>query len=164
MAKPTKKAPLICTIVMIAALIGIILGLIFKSPIVIILFLLPTVGYEVYRTEGKSTKTSSIILLVVLIAELLLIIFNINFNIAEYLGTTEKYVGGYLVPLGDIKIVGPTIITVLSVVLFVRTYGVYTRWLAAIIFVTSFAIIYSIDPQAFSDLLKYATEQGLQEI
>ena len=128
------------------------------------IFLLPTVIYEVYRTEGKSTKVSSALLLLVLIAEIILVIFNVNFNLAEFLGVTEKYVGGYRVPLGDIKMLGPTIMAVLSVVLFVRTRGVYTKWLAVVIFITSFSIIYALDLQAFRDLLKYGVEEGLNQV
>lgn len=164
MAKPTKNATLICTILSIIALIGIIAGLLMDNTLVIIFLLLPTVIYEVYRTEGKSTKASSIILLVVLIAEIILILFKVNINIAEYLGTTEKYIGGYLVPLGDIKILAPTLMAVLSVILFSRTYGVYTKWLAVTIFITSFAIIYSINPAIFSDLFKSAVQEGLNRL
>lgn len=164
MAKPTKYAVPICTVLSVIALIAIILGLIFKSALLIMIFLLPTVIYEVYRTEGKSTKASSGLLLLVLIAEIILVIFNINFNLADFLGDTEKYVGGYLVPLGDIKMLGPTIMAVLSVILFVRTRGVYTKWLAVVIFITSFAIIYALDPQAFQDLLKYGVEEGLDQV
>ena len=164
MAKPTKNAPLICTIVSIVALIGIITGLLIDNTLIIIFLLLPTVIYEVYRTEGKSTKASSIILLVVLIVEVILILFNGNINIAEYLGTTQEYIGGYLVPLGDIKTLGPTLMAVLSVILFVRTRGVYTRWLAGVIFFTSFAIIYSINPAIFSDLFKSAVQEGLNRL
>ncbi len=161
MAKPTKNATLICTIVSIIALIGIIAGLLMDNTLIIIFLLLPTVIYEVYRTEGKSTKTSSIILLIVLIAEIILILFKVNINVAEFLGTTEKYIGGYLVPLGDIKILAPTLMAILSVILFTRTYGVYTKWLAVTIFITSFAIIYSVNPTIFSDLLKSAVQEGL---
>jgi hypothetical protein len=164
MAKPTKNATLICTILSIIAAIGILIGIINGSTIAIIIGLLPATIYEVYRTEGESTKASSVLLLLILIAELGLIFFNVNFNIAEYLGTTEKEIGGYLVPLGDIKIVGPSIMTILSVILFVRTNGVYTKWLSVIIFITSFSIIYSIDPVVFQDLFKYAVQEGVNRI
>lgn len=164
MAKPTKNAAIICTVVSIIALIGIIMGLSKDSTLIIVLSLLPATVYEVYRTEGDSTKTSSIILLVALIAEIILILFNINFNLAEYLGTTEEYIAGYIVPLGEMNVLGPTLMAVLSIILFVRTRGIYTRWLAAIIFFTSFVIIYSINPTIFSDLLKSALQEGIRQI
>ena len=164
MAKPTKNATLICTILSVIALIGVIVGLLTGYTIAIIIALLPTTIYEIYRTEGKSTKASSTLLLLILIAELVLIIFNIDINLAEYLGTTEKTIAGYLVPLGDIKIVGPTVMTILSVILFIRPLGPYTKWLAVIIFLTSFAIVYSIDPIIFKDLFRYGVEEGINRI
>ena len=51
MAKPTKHATLICTALTVLALIGILLGILTTMPLIIILFLLPTVVYEVYRSE-----------------------------------------------------------------------------------------------------------------
>lgn len=164
MPKPTKNAVPICIALSIVALIGIVYGILKENTLVIVIALLPTVIYEVYRTEGKSTKASSTLLLLILIAEILLIIFKVDFNLASYLGESEKYIGGYLVPLGDLKVVGPTVMAILSVILFVKTYGVYTRWLAAIIFITSFAIIYSIDPNLFQDLLKYGVQEGMNRL
>ena len=164
MAKPTKYAVPICLVLTALALLGIVLGIVLKNALITMFFLLPTICYEVYRTEGKSTKASSILLLVVFIVEIILIIFRINFNLATYLGDTEKYIGGYLVPLGDIKVVGPAVMAVLSVILFVRTWGVYTKWLAVIIFITSFAIVYTLDPTVFQELLKFGVEEGMDRI
>lgn len=164
MAKPTKYAPHICTVATVLALIGIVVGLSTGNTLWIVFLLLPTAIYEAYRTEGKSTKASSLLLVVVLILEIILIIFNVDFNLAEYLGTSERYIGGYLVPLGELTIVGPTVMAILSVILFVRTRGVFTKWLAVVIFITSFAIVYSIDPTVFSNLLKYAVDEGLRRI
>jgi hypothetical protein len=164
MAKPTKYAVPLCLIFSVLCIIGIILGLIFKSAFITIIFLLPSVIYEVYRTEGKSTKASSILLLIVCIAEMLLILFRVNWNIAEFLGISEQYIGGYLVPLGDIKVLGPTLMAVLSVILFIRTHGIYTRWLAVNIFITSFAIIYTLDPALFPELVRFAVQEGFEEV
>ena len=164
MAKPTKYAPHICTAVTVLALIGIGIGFVTGNTLWIVFLLLPAAIYEAYRTEGRSTKASSFLLVGVLILEIILILFNVSFNLAEYLGTSQKYIGGYLVPLGEIQIVGPTLMAVLSVILFVRTRGVYTKWLAVVIFVTSFAIVYSIDPNVFSDLIKYAVQEGFRRI
>jgi hypothetical protein len=162
MAKPTKYAPHLCTLFMVIAIIGIILGFVFKLPIIPIILLMPTAIYEAYRTEGRSTKTASIILVVVLFAEIILVLFNIQFNVAEFLGSQRQYIGGFWVPLGDLRIVGPTIIAVLSVILFTRTRGIYTKWLAAVIFVTSFAIVYLIDPIVFQDLFEIGIQEGLR--
>jgi len=164
MAKPTKYAPHICTLVSILAFIGIVIGLLTHETLVIVVLLLPAAIYEVYRTEGKSTKASSFLLLGVLIAEILLLVFKVDINLADYFGVDSKDIGGYVVPMGDIKIVGSTLMAVLSVILFLKTYGKYTKWLAVIIFITSFGIIYSIDPDAFKELFQYALEEGVDKI
>ena len=163
MAKPTTYAPLICTITMILAIIGIVVSLIIKSPIPAILLLIPTVGYEIYRTEGDSTKIASIAVGVILALELFLIIFHIDFDLASYLGEETRYIAGYEVPLGSLTIVGPAVIAVLAVVLFLRTYGVFTKWLSVTIFVTAFVIIYTISPTTFQELLKYGVKEAINQ-
>jgi hypothetical protein len=164
MAKPYQNATAICTVLTIFAFIGAVIGLMIESPVVILVFLLPTVIYEVYRTEGESTKLSSFLLLGVFIAELLLIIFDVKFDLINYFGVEEKWIAGYEVPLGDVKVVGPTVMAVLSVVLFTRTYGKYTKWLAAVIFCASFAVIYALDSTLFERLVKFMIEEGLNRV
>lgn len=161
MAKPTKNATPICIVLSIVAVIGIIASLIYVSPIIAIVGLIPTVIYEIYRTEGKSTKASSLIIGLVLLLELVLIIFNIDFDIAEFLGREKTVIAGYDVPLGTLTVVGPAVMAILSVILFIRTRGKYTKWLAVIIFVASFAIIYGLDPETFGELFKYGIQQLL---
>jgi hypothetical protein len=164
MAKPTKHASLICATCSILALLGILIGIAQSSSLIAIIFLLPAVVYEVYRTEGKSTKWASWGLLVVFALELVLIIGNVSYDLAEFFGTTSKYVGGYRVPLGDIKIVAPAMMAVLSVILFVRTRGRYTKWLAVIICITSFAIVYILEPTIFKELLRFGIDAGLDQL
>jgi len=164
MAKPTKYAPHICSVVTILALIGIVVGLLKDNTLIIVLLLLPATIYEVYRTEGKSTKASSVIMLLLLIAQIFLVLFKVEFNLAEFLGTSQEYIGGYLVPLGEITVVGPTLMAILAIILFVRTAGKFTKWLAVTIFVTAFAIIYSIDPGIFTELFKYGIQEGMRRI
>ena len=45
---------------------------------------------------------------------------------------------------------------VLSVVLFGRIRGVFTKWLAAVLFLSSFAFIYASAPDEFAGLLGWA--------
>jgi len=161
MAKPTKYAALICTIVSILALIGIIIGIVTLKPLIVILLLIPAVGYEVYRTEGESTRWASWVLLIVLILEIILIAANINFDLASFLGRSEAYVAGYTVPLGDIKIVGPVVMGILAVILFVRTYGKYTKWLAVTIFLTCLALIYTLNPAIISQIINLIIDQSI---
>ncbi|MDD5067349.1 MAG: hypothetical protein PHF84_09920 [bacterium] len=164
MPKPTKSAGVICTVCSILALAGIILGLMKSNPLIITFFLLPGVVYEVYRTEGKSTKLSSIILLVVFILEIILILFKINIDLSRFLGRSSTYVAHYNIPLGDIRVVGPGIMVVLSIILFLRTNGIYTKWLSVIIFITSFALIYTIDPVNFGKFLNTAVQSILYRL
>ena len=164
MAKPTKYATLICTIVSILALIGIVIGIWLSKPLIIVIFLIPAAAYEVYRTEGPSTVWASWILLIVLILEIVLIMANINFDLASFFGESEKVVAGYTVPLGDIKIAGPIVIAILSIILFVRTRGRYTKWLSAVIFITCFVNIYVINPEIFKNLLGLAVDKGIEGI
>jgi len=164
MAKPTKYATLICSILTIVAIVGIAVGLLLSNPIIIAACLFPAVVYEVYRTEGESTRWASWVLLIVIILEIIFIAANISFDLGKFLGESEKTVAGYTVPLGDIKIAGPIVMGILSIILFVRTRGKYTKWLAVIIFLTCFAIIYALNPDVFKNLLKIGMEEGLNQI
>ena len=149
---------------MILALLGIILGLVTLNPLWVIFFLFPTVIYQIYRTMGVSTKWASWMMLFILIAQAFLILFKVNYNFAECLGQDTIYVGGQQVPLGDIQTLGPVLLAVVSSILLIRTAGIYTKWLAGIIFVTSFALIYVMNPEIFSELLRNAVRQVLQQI
>lgn len=162
--KPTKYAPHICTAVTIVALIGIVIGLLTSNALWPVILLLPTALYQAYRTGGRSTKAASLLLVGILILEIILLAFGVSFNLVEFLGTTQQRVGGYLVPLGDITIVGPTVMAVLSVILFTNTRGRFTKWLAVTIFVTCFAIVYTIDSETFNELLRYAVQEGFRRI
>lgn len=164
MAKPYKRAAPICFALTGLAVIGAAMGIMRSNPLIVIAFLVPTVIYEVYRTEGPSTKWASWVLLLVLAAEALLIVAGIDINVAEFLGSTQETVAGYAVPLGDIKIVAPAVMAVLAVILFTRTRGRYTRWLAAIIFFGAFAIVYVLDPTIFSTLVRFGIEEGLERV
>jgi len=117
----------ICLVLTLSADVGIILGFKTLNPLTIILFLIPTVIYEAYRTEGKSTKFASWGLLIVFVLEIIFIARNISFDLASFLGTKQRYVAGRGIPLDDIKVVGLTIMAVLSVVFFKRTRGRYTK-------------------------------------
>jgi hypothetical protein len=145
----------VCTLVMVIAIIGAFISLATRSPLWILFFLLPATTYEAIRTqEGASTKFSSIFLLVILILEILLIIFNVNFDLAGFFGAKEKYIVGYTLPLGDIKIFGPLLLAILSTVLIFRTRGKYTKWLSIIIAIGSLVTIYLINPYFFQEALK----------
>jgi len=155
MAKPTTNAPLYCTIITLFTIIMSIISLMSHNPLWIIIGLLPAVLYEVYRTqEGATTKYSSIVLLILLVVEIILIIFNVNFDLASFFEQDSKYIGGYDLPLGDIKIFGPILAAILSVVLFFRTAGPYTKWLSVVICIGSLTAVFIIDPLFFKTIFK----------
>lgn len=161
MAKPTKYATKISIVAGLLALVGILLGLYTKNPLIPLVMLLPTVGYEVYRVEGKSTIWASWGLLIVILAELALFIFNISFDLINFLNTDSEYIQGYEVPLGDIKVIGPILMALFSATLFRNTRGRYTKFLSVIIFIAAFAIIYIMNPDIFTNLLRFATREGI---
>jgi len=90
-----------------------------------------------------------------------MIIFKINFDLASFSFQNYAYVGGYFVPLGDVKIIAPGVMAVLSLILFFRTIGKYTKWLSVLIFVSSFVIVYTLDPNIFKSFLSSSIIQGL---
>ncbi|MFH1855045.1 MAG: hypothetical protein ABH810_01385 [bacterium] len=157
MPKPTKYAALICLILTVVAAIGGYVGYVRGWPLLMVITLLPAVIYEVYRTEGESTKSSSWLMLLVLVAEAIFIKFKISFDLGQYLGQSEAYIAGSYVPLGDIKVVAPVVMAVLSIILFTRTAGIYTKWLAVIILAASIGIIYVIAPESLQQLLQFGT-------
>jgi len=53
---------------------------------------------------------------------------------------------------------------ILSIILFIRTRGKYTKWLAAVIFVTCFAIVYALNPDILKQLFKIGVEEGLKNL
>ena len=81
-----------------------------------------------------------------------------------YLGEDTKYVGGYEVPLGDLRVVAPAAVAVLAIILLLRTRGAYTKWLAVIIFLAAFVIVYSLDAGYFGRLLRIGVEEAAYEI
>ena len=164
MAKPTKYATITCVIMSVIAAIGIIAGLAFKSPLVILIALTPSVAYEAYRTEGESTRWASWVMVGVLVLEFILVFFHISFDLAGFLGQSSEQVAGYTVPLGDIRIVGPAVMAVLALILIIRTRGVYTRWLAVNIIVCVLALTFVLDPNIFQELLRQGVQEGFNQL
>lgn len=164
MARPTKHAALICGILSAVVVIGVIIGLLAKSPIVVLIAMAPSVGYEVYRTEGESTRWASWALAGVLVVEFFLIVFKVSIDIGAFLGSSTEVVAGYTIPLGDLRVVGPALIAVCALILIVRTRGVYTRWLAVNIIIAALALTYVLDPSVFTELLRQGAQEGLRQL
>jgi len=154
-----KKKPLspfdICLIATGIMILGVFLGLATRNPLWILFLMLPATIYEVVRTEeGASTKLSSIFLLGIIILEIILILFHVNYDLAKFFEEDEKYIAGYTLPLGDIKVFGPLLTAILATVLVFRTYGPYTRWLSIVIAIGSLVAVFLINPTFFQQALK----------
>lgn len=164
MARPYKYATPICLALTALAIIGAVLAFLLWNPLPLLILLLPTAIYEAYRTQGETTKWASWLLLLVVVAEVVLVIANVELDVAAYLGEEAAYVGGYEVPMGDLRVVAPAAMAVLAVILLIRTRGVYTKWLAVIIFLSAFAVVYTVDPSYFGRLLRVGVEEGLDVV
>ncbi len=155
-----KQAPfIICVILSVISAAGIISGFVLGNAAYMIAGLLPVAVYELMRTEGLINKFASISIIVLLILEAAAVIWNIKFNLADFLRSDSEYVQGYSIPLGDIKMVFPAILIVLSVVLVINTAGPYTKWLSVLIIISSLCIIYVISPKEFPGILRWAVRQ-----
>lgn len=150
---------LICTILSVWALVGIFVGVAIHSVLLLAFFALPIVAYEIYRTKGESTTFASWALLVVLILEIIFILFGISYDLGQYLNLEYTYVGGQYVPIGDIKILGPTLMAVLSLILLFRTAGPYTKWLSIIIIIIALVMVNMMNPAIFKELLRSGVQR-----
>lgn len=153
MARPTTYATPICIVLTVLAGIGILLGLLTEEILYPVGFLVPTVAYEVYRTEGKSTRWASWAMAGLIVALVVAVVAGWEFDLREIFGTDVTYLEGRDIPLGDVTVVFPALMAVLAAILWARTRGVYTRWLAAIIFVTSAVVVYLAAPEMLGDVL-----------
>jgi hypothetical protein len=158
MPKEHKHATLICAILTIIALIAIAAGIYFSKPLIIVIVMLPAVIYELYRTEGIYTKFFSFLCLLIVLAEIYAVATGLTVDISKTAGGILKSIPGLS---GSIKagLIGPVILVILSVFLFRRTAGIYTKWLSVIIVLTSAALFYTIDPGFFAHLFKSETIQ-----
>lgn len=154
-AKAPINPTIVCLIITGLTVFGAVLSLATKNPIWILFFMLPPVGYETVRTEeDASTKFSSILLLILILLEIGLILFKVNFDLAKFFGSTEKYIAGYSLPLGDIKVFSPLLTAVLSTILIFRTAGTYTKWLSVVIAIGSLVTVFLVNPLFFQQALK----------
>jgi predicted anti-sigma-YlaC factor YlaD len=163
LAKPYRHAALICLTLTALAVIGAVTGFLVGSPLPLLILILPTVAYEVYRTQGESTRWASWLLLIIVVAEIVLVVAGVEFDVGRYLSEETRYVGGYEVPLGDLRVVAPAAAAVLAIILLLRTRGAYTKWLAVVIFLAAFAIVYALDPGYFARLLRSGAEEASRE-
>jgi len=66
--------------------VGAIAGIVTREPLWAVAGLTPITIYEVYRTEGESTRWASRVLLIALVLEGVLLLLNADVNLATLLG------------------------------------------------------------------------------
>lgn len=144
----------ICILCSLFALAFILLSFGLDNPYLILIGFFPAVVYEVIRTAGTYTKAASVIIFLLTILEALALKGVIKFNLATFLDQETAYIKGYWLPLGDITSVFPLVIIVLSILLFQRTAGRYTKWLSIIILISSAALIYQVNREALVEVIR----------
>lgn len=145
---------IICTILTIITLATIILGFYLKNPFIIIVGIFPAAIYEAIRTEGFYTKAGSIIILLAVILEILALRGIIKFNLANFFNQETMYFSGYYITLGDVIMIFPALAAIISLVLFFRTYGIYTKWLSILLLASSVCLLYLVNKEGLIDLIR----------
>lgn len=158
MPKSTKHAALICIVLTVVAGLGVAIGIWKGSPLAAIIGVVPAVIYEVYRTEGFTTKLASVGMLLVLVALIVMIAMKLSFSLAPYLSKFG------ITRVVDAKLAGPVIIAVLAVILLRRTAGIYTKWLAVVIFLAAVGLFYVLDPSIFQFILNLGAKEGMKRV
>lgn len=154
-SQENRKAPLIiCLILTLITLATIIIGFYFKNPYYIILGIFPAAIYEAIRTEGYYTKAGSIIILAAVILEILVLKGLIRFNLASFFNQENIYFSGYLIKLGEISLIFPALAAIISVVLLIRTYGIYTKWLAILLLASSICLLYIVNREGLFEIIR----------
>ncbi|HPV97125.1 MAG: hypothetical protein QM472_12250 [Spirochaetota bacterium] len=159
MAKPTRNAALICGILTVIAALGAAASICWTQPLAVIIAALPAAAYELYRTEGFSTRLASAGVLAVLVAEIVLVVGKIEINIARFVA---KYTGS--MPVVDAKLAGPVVIALLAIMLVRRTAGIYTKWLAVVLLGSAVALFYTLDPALIAKFFTPALQEGARHI
>lgn len=149
-----RLAIILCACLTVVTLVTIILGFYLKNPYIVILGILPAAIYETVRTEGYYTKAGSILIMVLTLLEILAIRGWIHFDLASALGRDTIYFSGYILPLGNIVFIFPAVAAIISVVLFFRTYGPYTKWLSILLLLSSATLIYLLSKESLFDLIR----------
>lgn len=158
MAKSTKNAVLICSILTVVAAAASFFGIIKSFPLAIVIGMVPVAAYEVYRTEGITTKISSVGIFLILLLEIVVVARGMKLESIEALSSLKK-----TIPSIELSMIAPVLTAVLSFTLFRRTYGIYTRWLAIVILATSLLLLYSVNPSLVEKVKKSDVKEVIKD-
>ena len=153
MAAPTKHAGLICLILTVVTAAGGVGGWLLALPVVLVVALLPAVVYEVIRTEGRSTRISSVLIGIALLVQVAALLIPIQPDLTSVLGPNAANLG---LPASLLSLTGVLAVAcvVLAVVLFTNSRGVYTRWMAVVAFLGSAGVLFLLAPGEILALLR----------
>jgi hypothetical protein len=145
-----KNATLMCIIASVCAVVGIVIGILKPNLwILLIILMVPSVLYAIYRCTGVRTKAAAWAVLGLLVIEIVMIYGKVNVPIVKSLGI-------------NIIAVAPVLIVLLSIFLFQQTAGKFTKWLAVNILLCALAFFYLSQPVLFGKLIGKA-KQGIEQ-
>jgi hypothetical protein len=149
-----KIPAIICTVITILVIISLVVSFLTKNPYYIIVGMFLAGAYELWRTEGYYTKMESLGILVLLILEILALMGIIKIDLAKELGTNQVYLSYRQFPLGDIRIILPIGMALVSLGLLWRTYGAYTKWLSILLVISSLVLLYLVNKAGLGQILQ----------
>lgn len=135
---------------------GILLGLLRVSPLIIVICLLPALIYTANKEKSEWTGWAMLSLMSV---EIVVLLLKIKLDLAGFLSTSSLYVGGQIVPIGDIRVVLPAFTVVIALILFSRKPDINNKWLAGIIAAGALATVGVADPAIFKMLVGSGIQQ-----
>lgn len=158
MPKEQKYAGLICIILSIVAGIGILAGIFFKWPLIITITAIPAIVYEIYRTEGFFTKIVSFLCLIIVLAVIFTTVTDSMLDLSKISDGISKSIPALHESM-QAAILGPILLVILSIFLFKRTSGFYTKWLSIIILMSSLALFYTGNTKFFTGIFNSGNVQ-----
>ncbi len=159
MAQSTKYATLICVIMTILLVVLSFIAYKINKPLLIPLIMIPIAAYEVYRTEGVSTKWASWGVLAGIIIEAILVVGGIKINISKIISLVYPLDANI-----DLSAAIPVLIALCAIMLVKKTAGIYTKWLAVLIIAGAAVLFYLIDPSMFGSILSSGVKEGIDKL
>ena len=138
MITENRRTLLFCIVISIIAVLGIVLGIKLKKPLITATALLPAVIYEVRKAKGLFAKIISLLSLLILLAEIYAATTIISVDLS-------RLTGGLLKHTVNAALLGPVILVIFSIYLLRYAAGVYAKWLSIIILAGS-AVLFFIIP------------------
>lgn len=131
----------------VIAVSGLAAGYIYHNPLIPVLAILPAAVYEITYVNELTTGWAKWGLFIIINLEGLLILKNISIDVAHYLAKVTN------LPVMDLRLVLPILITYFSYILARKTQGLYTRVVALVIMICSMGILYIAEFSLFPKII-----------